>query len=181
MTGLQIGGVRAYLRAGVPDAEYNWSLLMGLTNISVDIQNIVKRAVVEGQIQSEHKYNNPMGEPILTAVHNRRADGEAPAAAEDDEDDAKDEHQPTKTVGAVRKEGALAALPPISGKNRFGRQLRGGIGRASNRGRGGIRLLRGKSAMYAGLPVCHVCQSNSHAHKGCPKTRTNKSVVKLEA
>lgn len=173
--------MRAYLRGGVSNAEYDWNLLMGLSNLPVDIQNIVKHAVVEGEVQAEHKVNKLMGEPALTGVHKRRAGAEAAAAANEHEDngeefDAKNEHKPKKTAGAARKERALAGLPLSPDKDRFDRQLRGGRGgRVSNKGRGGAKFLRGKAAVFAGLPVCHVCQSNSHAHKDCSKTRTKRA------
>lgn len=152
---------------------------MGLSNLPLDIQNIVKRAVVEGEVQAEHKVNNLMGSPILTGVHKRRADADAPAAANEHEN----EHKTKKTAGAARNESALAGLPPSPGNDRFGRQLRRGGrgGRRSNRGRGGAKFLCGKATSFAGLTVCHVCQSNSPAHKDCPRTCTNKSVADLEA
>ena len=166
---------------------------MGLHDLPEDIQNTVRLAVVEGEVQAEHKINNLMGDLTLTGVHKRRAETQTQADGNDHEDhdmdhegvkkeeDVKDEHKPKKWAGVIRKDREQDGLLLSPSKDLFGRQLRGGRGGASSRGRGGAKFLRGKAAQYRGLPVCHICQSNAHANKDCRKTRTNKSVANLGA
>lgn len=166
---------------------------MGLNNLPDETQNIVKLAVFEGEVQAPHKVNNLMGEPTVTGVHKRRAEAQTKADTSVDEvhdenqegskkeEAVKDEHTPMKAAGVIRKGSELAGLPTSPRKDRVGRQLKGGRDGTRARDRGGAQFFRGKAAQYRDLPVCHFCQSNAHAHKDCPKTRTNKRFADLGA
>ena len=166
---------------------------MGLSNLPDDIQNTVKLAVFEGGVQAQHRVNILMGEPTVTGVHKRRVEAQTKADTNVDEvhdesqegsrkeEAVKDEHTPMKAAGVIRKWSELAGLPTSLRKDRFGRQLKEGRGGTRARNRGGARFFRGKAAQYRDLPVCHVCQSNAHAHKDCPKTRSNKNFADFGA
>lgn len=164
MTGLQFGGIRDFLRDGEKNGDNDWNLFRGLSGMPADVREIVKSAVLKGRIEKEHNVKKIKGDAFAVDRKKDRAEKEKRFKKESG---IKEEPDVDNIISLDDSRAAPKEEPqPPHKPTRPPRKP---------------KVLLGNAAQYRGLPVCYVCQTNEHAHKDCPRTKTNREIADREA